>query len=517
MLAKVESRVVLGIEAKKVEVEVDITGGLPHFAIVGLADTAVKESRDRVISAIKNCGFRFPPKRIIINLAPADLRKEGAVLDLPIAVGILIANGEIAQQDVEGRIFCGELSLDGKVKPVAGVLSIAAGLSKISQSGSLKTGYEFILPSRNAKEAAVVSGVSVFPVKDLGEVVKFLRGEVKIDAAVAESGGLNTASAVSDIDFCEVKGQLHVKRGLEVAAAGGHNVLMIGPPGSGKTMLAQRLPGILPELSFEEALETTKIHSVAGLLDSQNFLVSRRPFRMPHHTVSYAGLVGGGIKLRPGEISFAHNGVLFLDELPEFRRDALEALRQPLESGEVTISRAIAALKYPAKFMFVAAMNPCPCGYFTDSNKECHCSPRDIQRYLSKVSGPLLDRIDIHLEVASLKYNELSDKSRGENSECVKERVNRAREIQKSRYKDLRVFCNAHLGSRQLGRFCRLDKEAEELLKLAVLELGLSARGYDKVLKISRTIADLAACEEIKVDHISEAINYRSLDRSLGF
>jgi len=510
MLAKVESRTVFGIEARRVEVEVDIAGGLPHFTIVGLADTAVKESRDRVISAIKNSGFRFPPKRVTINLAPADLKKEGGRFDLPIAIGILIANGELEQKQAEGKIFCGELALDGKVRHINGALPIAVELSKDGKE-------DFILPYENAKEAAIVRGVPVYAVRDLNELVNYLKGNHKIEPVFVDIEKLWDLTSSSDLDFSDVKGQWHVKRGLEVAAAGGHNVLLIGPPGSGKTMLAERLPTILPDISFEEALDTTKIHSVAGMLNSQNFLVSKRPFRMPHHTVSYAGLVGGGIVLRPGEISMAHNGVLFLDELPEFRRDSLEALRQPLESGSINISRASAALKYPAKFMLVAAMNPCPCGYFTDPKKECHCTPHSIQRYLSKISGPLLDRIDIHLEVPSLKYKELSNKSCGEASEHIRERIGKARAIQKERYKSLRIFCNAHIDSKHLGKFCQLDKEAEELLKLAILELGLSARGYDKVLKIARTIADLAGSGPIMAEHISEAINYRSLDRNLGF
>ena len=510
MLAKIESRTILGIEAKKVEVEVDMSGGLPCFTIVGLPDAAVRESRDRVISAIRNCGFKFPPKKITINLAPADLRKEGASFDLAIAVGILVSNGDLEQGHVDGKVFCGELSLDGGLRPINGALPIAIG---ISENG----GNDFILPSENAREAAIVSGISVFPTKDLGEVVNFLKGIAKIEPLKVDFVGLPEPSGSFDIDFSDVKGQWHVKRGLEVAASGGHNVLMIGPPGSGKTMLAQRLVTILPGLSFEEMLETTKIHSVSGLLDSKNFLVSRRPFRMPHHTVSYAGLVGGGKILKPGEISLSHNGVLFLDELPEFHRDALEALRQPLEGGTITVSRAAYNFSYPAKFMLVAAMNPCPCGYFTDPKKECHCAPPAIQRYLSKISGPLLDRIDIHLEVPSLRYKELSSKSRGESSADIKERVNKARKMQEDRYKGLNIFCNAHLSSKNIEQFCRIDKEGSELLKLAILELGLSARGYDKVLKIARTIADLAGTEMISAEHISEAINYRSLDRNLGF
>ena len=444
MLAKIESRTVLGIEAKKVEVEVDMSGGLPCFTMVGLPDTAVKESRDRVISAIKNCGFKFPPKRITINLAPADLRKEGASFDLAIAVGILVSNGDLEQGHVAGKVFCGELSLDGGLRSIKGALPIAIGLSR---NGRI----DFILPAENAREAAIVNGISVFPAKDLNEVVNFLKGSAKIEPLKVNFCDIPKPTDSFDIDFSDVKGQWHVKRGLEVAAAGGHNVLMIGPPGAGKTMLSQRLVTILPELSFEEMLETTKIHSVCGLLDSRNYLVARRPFRMPHHTVSYAGLVGGGKVLRPGEISLAHNGVLFLDELPEFHRDALEALRQPLEGGNITVTRASYTFNYPAKFMLVAAMNPCPCGYFTDPKKECHCIPPAIQRYLSKISGPLLDRIDIHLEVPSLRYKELSNKSRGESSADIRERVNKARQVQKERYKGLNIFCNAHRSSNCLN------------------------------------------------------------------
>jgi magnesium chelatase family protein len=510
MLAKIESRSVLGIEAKKVDVEVDIAGGLPCFTIVGLADTAVKESRDRVISAIKNSGFKFPPKKITINLAPADLRKEGAGYYLAIALGILVANGEFGQELTEGMVICGELSLDGGLRPINGVLPVAMGLAGSGSRG-------LVIPHGNSKEAGIVRGVAVYAAASLREVVEFLKGACVIDPVSYEDPGADETPQDFDIDFSDVKGQWHVKRGLEVAAAGGHNVLMIGPPGSGKTMLAQRLTTILPGLSLGEMLETTKIHSVSGLLSSSNHLVLRRPFRMPHHTVSYAGLVGGGSRLKPGEISLAHNGVLFLDELPEFRRDALEALRQPLEGGEVIICRAASSLKYPAKFMLVAAMNPCPCGYFTDPKKECHCTPPLIQRYLSKVSGPLLDRIDIHLEVPSLRYKELSGKSRGESSEAIRERVNTARAAQKKRYEGLPIYCNAHLGSKETEKYCSIDKEATELLKLAILELGLSARGYDKVLKIARTIADLAGPDTISAEHISEAINYRSLDRDLGF
>jgi len=513
MLAKVESRSLWGIEARKVEVEVDITGGLPCFNIVGLADTAVKESKDRVISAIKNSGFKLPPKRITINLAPADLRKEGAGYDLAIAVGILAATGELDKCLVGDKVFCGELSLDGCLRPINGMLPM------ISAPGISGKDTVIIIPQGNSKEAGVVRGIKTYPARRLRDVVDFLRGVSGIAPADIPIGTEDcyASDAGQEMDFSDVKGQWHVKRGLEVAAAGGHNVLMIGPPGSGKTMLAQRLITILPDLRFEEMLETTKVHSVSGLLNSGNHLISRRPFRMPHHTVSYAGLVGGGTRLRPGEISLAHNGVLFLDELPEFKRDALEALRQPMEGGEVVISRASASLKYPAKFMLIAAMNPCPCGYFTDPKRECHCTPPMIQRYLSKVSGPLLDRIDIHLEVPSLKYKEMSGKSRGESSEIIRQRVKNARTIQKCRYEGLSISCNAHLGSKDTEKYCVTDKEASELLKLAILELGLSARGYDKVLKIARTVADLSGKELIGAEHISEAVNYRSLDRDLGF
>jgi len=514
MLAKVESRSVWGIEARKVEVEVDITGGLPCFNIVGLADTAVKESKDRVISAIKNSGFKFPPKRITINLAPADLRKEGAGYDLAIAVGILAASGELEQRFIDGKVLCGELSLDGGLRPISGVLPMISAAAGGAEDAII------IIPSGNLMEAGVVRGIKIFPAGKLRDVVDFLKGVSAVtsaDAVVSMQERRAAEDTGQEMDFSDVKGQWHVKRGLEVAAAGGHNVIMIGPPGSGKTMLAQRIITILPELRFEEMLETTKIHSVSGLLNSGNHLISCRPFRIPHHTVSYAGLVGGGPRLRPGEISLAHNGVLFLDELPEFRRDALEALRQPMESGEVVISRASTSLKYPARFMLIAAMNPCPCGYFTDPKRECHCTPPMIQRYLSKVSGPLLDRIDIHLEVPSLKYKEMSGKSRGESSESIRKRVEMARNIQKCRYEGLQISCNARLGSKDTEKYCVTDKEASELLKLAILELGLSARGYDKVLKIARTIADLSGRDVISAEHISEAVNYRSLDRDLGF
>lgn len=506
MLAKVESKAVCGIEAKKVEVEVDINNGLPHFAIVGLADTAVKESRDRVISAIKNSGFKFPPKRITINLAPADLRKEGASFDLPIAIGILIANGELEQSCVEGKIFCGELSLDGKLRPIEGALAIAIELSDNGRR-------DFIIPYENAKEAAIVKGVSVYPVKYLYEVINFLKGNLRIERQDVDIDEIWNSHCNCNLDFSDVKGQWHVKRGLEVAAAGGHNVLMIGPPGSGKTMLAERLPTILPGLSFEEALETTKIHSVAGLLNSENFLISKRPFRMPHHTVSYAGLVGGGINLRPGEISLAHNGVLFLDELPEFHRDALEALRQPLEGGNITISRAAYTFDYPAKFMLVAAMNPCKCGNFNDLKSPCRCSPNEVYRYRSKISGPLLDRIDVHLEVPSVRYQELTSNRLPENSAQIKERVDKARAIQRERLNEEGIQSNASMSHKQTRKFCELGKAEKDLLKITMLEFNFSARAYDKILKISRTIADLSGFENIKTEHLSEAIQYRSLDR----
>ncbi|MBL7068506.1 MAG: YifB family Mg chelatase-like AAA ATPase [Candidatus Omnitrophica bacterium] len=508
MLARVESCCTSGIDAHVVDVEVDTGGGLPGFSIVGLPDTAIRESRDRIKAAIKNSGFEFPPKRITVNLAPANIKKGGPGFDLPIAIGILVTNGILSQESVRNRVICGELSLDGNVKHLKGVLPIVVKLKDFDKK-------DIILPKSNADEASFVKGIKIYPVSELQQVVGFLKDEIKLKPLKSNSRILFRKNSQYKVDFSEVKGQLSVKRGLEVAAAGGHNTLLIGPPGAGKSMLARRLPTIISDMTFDEALETSKIHSIAGILSPKKGLIATRPFRLPHHTISDSALVGGGTYPRPGEISLAHNGVLFLDELPEFNRNALEVLRQPIEDGEITVSRICGTVTYPARFMLVCAMNPCPCGYFTDPKKECHCTPYQIQRYLSRISGPLLDRIDIHLEVPRLTYEKLSQKRSGEPSGNIRERVNDTRIIQKRRYNKDGINFNAHLESKMLDRYCVLDKEGEELLKMAILEIGLSARAYDKILKIARTIADLDGKENIEAGHISEAIGYRSLDRNL--
>lgn len=505
MLAKVESRAVVGIDSQKVTVEVDVASGLPGFSMVGLPDAAVRESRDRVRSAIKNAGFRFPSKKITINLSPANIRKEGPSFDLPIAVGLLAAMGEIEPEGLSGKVFCGELSLDGRIQKIKGVLPIAMGLASNGKA-------DLVIGEDNADEASIVGEINVYPTRTLLEVVKFLKGEVEIP--LRGRAGFSKSFLSSDtgnFDFSDVKGQAHVKRGLEVAASGGHNVLMIGPPGSGKSMLAKRFAGILPDMNMEEALEATKIHSVSGTLNGKGPILRERPFRSPHHTVSYAGLIGGGAYPRPGEISLAHSGVLFLDELPELRRDALEALRQPLEDGFVTIARAEMSLLYPARFILVAAMNPCPCGFLTDPKKECRCSSHDISRYLSKISGPLLDRIDIQLDVPQVKYAELTGQHLGESSKDIKERVNLARERQLNRLKGMNIYTNSQMGPRDIKNFCILEDGAEEILKRAVLEFGLSARGYHRVLKVALTISDLATSDIIRKEHVLEAIQYRAL------
>ncbi len=505
MIAQINSAALFGIDGFIVDVEADISNGLPAFDIVGLPDAAVKESKERIRAAIKNSGLTMPSKRITLNLAPADIKKEGTHFDLPIAIGILTASQQLKQPD-QDAVFMGELSLNGDLRRINGVLPMVIS----AYQRGIKSIY---LPEENAREAAVIEGLKVYGAKSLGELVMHFTGEKKLLAYRKDVSFSKLEDDEHKYDFQDVKGQTFVKRALEIAAAGGHNVLMIGPPGSGKTMIAQRIPGILPDMSFDEALEVTKVHSIAGLVSKNQPLVKTRPFRHPHHTISSVGLSGGGTNPRPGEISLSHNGVLFLDELPEFRRDALEAMRQPLEDGEVTITRASGTVTYPCSVMLVASMNPCPCGYYGDSTRECTCTQTQIMKYMSKISGPLLDRIDLHIEVPAVKYEELEKKQQGEASKDIKLRVDKAREIQLLRYKSQRVYSNSQLTPELMKQYCELDKETNELLREAYNTLGLSARAHNRILKVARTIADLAGEEKIKMEHIAEAIQYRALDK----
>lgn len=506
MLSIIKSMSLIGLEGYLVNIEIDVSAGIPCWDIVGLPDASVKEAKERVRTAIKNSGYDMQSRKIVVNLSPADIKKEGSFFDLPIAIGILACSGNINKKSIEDTIFIGELSLDGKINKVNGVLPMCIEAKKLGIK-------RVILPIENTKEAAVVKEIEVIGAKSLIEVVNFLNYRIHIESTKFDLKKLFHNREAEILDFSEVKGQENIKRALEIAAAGGHNCLLIGSPGSGKTMLARRVPSILPDLTFEESLETTKIHSIAGILEKNVALITKRPFRSPHHTVSSISLIGGGRIPKPGEISLAHNGVLFLDELPEFNKNTLEVLRGPLEDKVVTISRINASLTYPCNFMFIASMNPCPCGYLGSREKECSCSEQSISRYIGKISGPLLDRIDIQIEVSQVKYQNLENNTKIETSQEVKKRVNDARKIQQDRYKKEKIYSNSALTPKLIEKYCKLDSKGKQILELAFNRLGLSAKAYGRILKVARTIADLANEKNILKTHVAEAVQYRNLDK----